>query len=261
MPMVPKIVQELLASFEKADVNVDDIVEKVSHDQVLTAKALRLANSSRMSAGKKVNSIEDAVLRLGFDNLRMLVVASGMAGMQVESDKFDRKAFWLKSFCVANTCRWLAKQAKLDANTAYTCGLLHNIGEMLIHIAVPHEMERIDKMVAAGADRVQVENMVLGLDLATVGGELARRWQFPVEIQRAIAQHQNPAAFEQFEPYAGVVALSNLLVTQIGAGLSDAEIAEMLPAKLLVTLSIDPNKLVDDLENARSGCTGLDDLI
>lgn len=261
MPMVPKIVQELLASFERSDTNVDDIVTSVSHDQVLSAKVLRLANSSKMSAGRKVNSIDDAVIRLGFDNLRMLVVASGMSGMKIDIPGFDRKAFWLHSFRTGNVSRWLAKLAKLDGSTAYTCGLLHNIGELLIHIAAPQEMARIDKMVVAGTDRVQVENMVLGVDLAKVGGELARRWQFPVEIQRAISQHQNPAAFDEFEPFSGVVALANLLVAQIGTGLTDEEIAEMLPTKLLERLNIDAEKLVAELEKAREGCEGLDDLV
>lgn len=261
LPMVPKVVQELLASFERDDTNVDAIVEQVSHDQVLSAKVLRLANSARMSGGRPAKSVDDAVVRLGFDNLRMLVVAGGMAGMKVDSPTFDRKRFWLQSFHTANVARWLSKLAGLDGNTAYTCGLLHNIGELLIHIALPQEMAKIDKMVVSGTDRVQVENMVLGLDLATVGGELARRWQFPKEIQRAIAQHQNPAAFDEFEPYAGLVALANLLTAQFNAGLGNADIGEMLPAKLLEKLKIDQAKLVAELDTAREACQGLEDLI
>ncbi|WP_374538263.1 HDOD domain-containing protein [Chitinimonas taiwanensis] len=261
LPMVPKVVQELLASFERADTNVDQIVEQVSHDQVLSAKVLRLANSSRLSAGKAVSNIDDAVVRLGFDHLRLLVVSSGMSGMQVASPSFDRKTFWLHSFKTGNLARLTAKLAGLDGNTAYTCGLLHNIGELLIHIAAPNEMAKIDRMVVAGTDRAQVENMVLGVDLAMVGGELARRWQFPIEIQRAIAQHPNPAAHEQFEPYAGVVALANLLAAQFDAGLSDAEIAEMLPAKLLDKLGISPDNMIKELPKARVSCDGLQELL
>ncbi|WP_269531548.1 HDOD domain-containing protein [Chitinimonas sp. BJYL2] len=261
MPMVPKVVQELLASFERSDTNVDQVVEQVSHDQVLSAKVLRLANSAKMSGGKAVKSIDDAVVRMGFDNLRLLVVSSGMSGMSVDSPGFDRKVFWLKSFKTGNLARWAAKLGGFDGNTAYTCGLLHNIGELLIHIAAPGEMSKIDKMVVAGTDRVQVENMVLGVDLATVGGELARRWQFPTEISRAITQHQNPAAHEPFEPYAGLVALANLIAAQFDVGLSNAEIAELLPAKLLDKLGLDPAKFVADLDHARASCEGLDDLI
>ncbi|PHV12511.1 HDOD domain-containing protein [Chitinimonas sp. BJB300] len=261
LPMVPKVVQELLASFERANTDVDEVVTQVSHDQVLSAKVLRLANSNRMSGGKAVASIEDAVVRLGFDHLRLLVVSSGMSGMQIASESFDRKAFWLKSFKTGNLARWAAKLAKLDGNTAYTCGLLHNIGELLIHIAAPGEMAKIDRMVVAGTDRAQVENMVLGVDLAMVGGELARRWQFPVNIQRAITQHPNPAAHEQFEPYAGLVALASLLAAQFDAELSDADIAEMLPAKLLDKLAITPTEMVDELPKARASCEGLQELL
>lgn len=261
LPMVPKVVQELLASFERADTDVDSIVDNVSHDQVLSAKVLRLANSNKMSGGKAVKSIDDAVVRLGFDNLRLLVVSSGMSNISVDSPGFDRKVFWVHSFRTGNLARWLAKMAGLDTNTAYTCGLLHNIGELLIHIALPGEMAKIDRMVVAGTDRIQVENMVLGVDLATVGGHLAKRWTFPIEIQRAISQHQNPAAAEVFEPYAGLVALANLLGAQFEAGLTNAEIAETLPSKLLDKLAIPPEPMVANLDKARELCEGLDEML
>jgi len=261
MPMVPKVVQELLASFDRSGTNVDAIVEQVSHDPVLSAKVLRLANSARVSGGHPVKSIDDAVLRLGFDQLRLLVVSSGMSSMNVDSPTFKRKEFWLRSFKTGNVARWAGKLAKLDTSTAYTCGLLHNIGELLIHIAAPAEMEKVDRMVVAGTDRAQVENMVLGVDLAMVGGELARRWQFPMEIQRAIAQHQNPAAYEEFEPYSGVVALANLLIAQFDAKLDDADIATLLPARLLDKLGIDAATMVTGLPDARAACEGLEELL
>jgi HD-like signal output (HDOD) protein len=165
------------------------------------------------------------------------------------------------SFKTGNVARWAGKLAKLDSSTAYTCGLLYNIGELLLHIAAPNEMLKVDKMVVAGTDRAQVENMVLGVDLATVGGELARRWQFPKEIQRAIARHQNPAAYEELEPYSGVVALANLLIAQFQAGLSDQDIAELLPVRLIDKLGIAPANLIAELPHAREACEGLEELL
>jgi hypothetical protein len=80
LPMVPKVVQELIESFHKTDINIDEISDKVGHDQVLTARVLRLANTARFGGSRRVGSLDDAVVLLGFDNLRILVIASGITG-------------------------------------------------------------------------------------------------------------------------------------------------------------------------------------
>lgn len=261
LPSVPKVVQELIASFEKEDTDIDGIARKVSHDQVITAKVLRMANSAKISGGNPVKTIDDAVVRLGFDALRVLVIASGVSSIQVPNSTFDRQAFWRHSFEVANTCKWLARFAGLDGNQAYTCGLLANIGELLIHVAFPTQSLKIDRLVDSGADRIQLESMELGLDLTQVGEELAKRWQFPTDIQRAIRQQRNPTAHSPFEPYAGLIALAELLVHQFTHNVSINDVAEALPASMLEMLNINTEKLITNLEQGREVCLVVDDLL
>ncbi|MBE9610218.1 HDOD domain-containing protein [Chitinilyticum piscinae] len=261
LPSVPKVVQELIASFEKEDTDIDEIARKVSHDQVITAKVLRMANSAKFSAGSSVKTIDDAVVRLGFDALRVLVIASGVSSIQVPNDTFDRQAFWRHSFEVANTCKWLAKYAGLDGNQAYTSGLLANIGELLIHVAFPGQALKIDRLVEGGADRIQLESMELGLDLTQVGEELAKRWHFPADIQRAIRQQRNPAAHTPFEPYAGLIALAELVVHQFTHNSTAEQCAEALPDNMLQLLNINRDKLLANLEQGREICLAVDDLL
>ncbi|WP_034641867.1 HDOD domain-containing protein [Chitinilyticum aquatile] len=261
LPSVPKVVQELIASFDKAEADIDEISRKVSHDQVITAKVLRMANSAKFSGGNPVRTIDDAVVRLGFDALRVLVIASGISSMQVPNDTFNRQAFWRHSFEIANTCKWLAKYAGLDGNQAYTCGLLSNIGELLIHVAFPGQALKIDRLVENGGDRIQLESMELGLDLTQVGEELARRWQFPADIQRAIRQQRNPAAHSPFEPYAGLIALAELLVQLFTSKASPDEVVEALPSSMVQLLNINLDKLISNLEQGREVCLAVDDLL
>ncbi|MBV8679217.1 MAG: HDOD domain-containing protein, partial [Aquitalea sp.] len=131
LPMVPKVVQELIESFHNTNINIDEISDKVGHDQVLTARVLRLANTARFGGSRRVGSLDDAVILLGFDNLRILVIASGITGATIGIPGFDMKSFWQRSFSMANTAKRLAKLAKLDAQLGYTCGLLSNIGELV----------------------------------------------------------------------------------------------------------------------------------
>ncbi|UTH75800.1 HDOD domain-containing protein [Chromobacterium sp. IIBBL 290-4] len=259
LPMVPKVVQELVASFHRTDVNSDEISDKVGHDQVLTARVLRLANSARFGSSRKVGSLDDAVLLLGFDNLRVLVIASGITGATLGIPGFDMKAFWLRCFAMANTAKLLAKLAKLDAQLGYTCGLLANIGELVLYVAVPEQALQIDKIVAGGADRIATERMLLGMDLTELGAELARRWNFPDEIQEAI-YNQHDLLNEDASPYALLIGLATFLVSGFRNEMSVDEMLVSLPDRVLERLNLARETLSAEMENLKETATRTDDL-
>lgn len=261
LPMVPKVVQELVASFQQSDINIDEITGKVIHDQVLSARVLRLANTARFGGSRKVGSLEDAVVILGFDNLRVLVIASGVTGVSANIPGFDMKTFWQRSFETANTSKLLAKMAKLNQQIAYTCGLMANIGELVLHVAEPEKAVQIDKAVVGGAARLPTEQMVLGMDLTEVGAELARRWNFPDEIQEAIRQQHNLTHPQLVSPYARVLGLAGFIVSGFNNGVSEADMLASLPTNLLTSLSIDIGELAGKMHDLQESSTTTDDLL
>ena len=123
LPSIPKVVQELLRDFDDPNVDAGKIAAKLQLDQALTAKVLRLANSSFYGGTRKVSSVNDAVVLLGVDSLRTMVAAGGVVAAFKAPEGFDLRAFWRKSFMVAGLCRWLVKRGKLrnlNAETAFT---------------------------------------------------------------------------------------------------------------------------------------------
>lgn len=261
LPMVPKVVQELIASFQDQNVNIDDITDKVTHDQVLSARVLRLANSARFGGSRNIASLNDAVLLLGFDNVRMLVIASGIAGATTAIPGFDMKEYWGRSFEMANTSKVLARLAKLDGQVAYTCGLLANIGELVLHVAEPEKALRIDRLVESGAERLATERMLLGMDLTEVGAELARRWNFPDAIQQAIREQHNLADPEQLPPYALLIGLAAYIVAGFNHGMSEQEMQGTLPQHGLAALGVDEAELEDALPHLKEVSTTVDNLL
>ncbi|KJV29992.1 hypothetical protein VI06_09545 [Aquitalea magnusonii] len=258
LPMVPKVVQELIESFHKTDINIDEISDKVGHDQVLTARVLRLANTARFGGSRRVGSLDDAVVLLGFDNLRILVIASGITGATAGIPGFDMKGFWQRSFAMANTAKRLAKLAKLDAQLGYTCGLLSNIGELVLHVAMPQQAVQIDKIVAGGADRVATERMLLGVDLTEVGAELARRWNFPDDIQQAIRdQHDLLGDVSRF---AIVIGLSAYMVAGFNHDMSESDMLTTLPWSVVDKLGIERDALTGAIGDLKEACNGIDDM-
>ena len=261
LPMVPKVVQELVASFQRTDISIDDISSKVQHDQVLSARVLRLANTARFGGSRKVGSLDDAVVMLGFDNLRVLVIASGITGASAHIAGFDMKTFWRRSFELANTAKLLAKLAKLDPQLAYTCGLMANIGELVLHVAEPEKAAQIDKAVDGGADRIGTERMILNMDLTEVGSELARRWNFPDQIQAAIREQNTLQDPSQVSPYALLLGLTTFIVSGFNRGSTENEVLESMPETLLAALNIEPEKLAEKIGALKESSTETDDLL
>ena len=155
LPNIPKVVQELIEKFNDPHSNSDEISKKIQMDQVISAKIMRLANSARYGAGRKIASIDSAVVMLGIDTLKTLVIASGVTGAFKDIPGFDKKQFWRDSFMIASICKLIAKHTDCDAETAFTVGMMHNIGELLILIFNPEETVKIAKLVEAGANRIE----------------------------------------------------------------------------------------------------------
>src|SRR5574343_1338129 len=118
-------------------------------------------------------------MRLGFNTLRTLVMASAVTGAFKAPPRFDLKGFWLHSFQVASIRRLLAKQRGLDPDTAFTCGMMHDIGELLIQTGAPEFAERFNSGKGGATGRAANETLQLGFGYPEVGAELARRWQLP----------------------------------------------------------------------------------
>ena len=208
LPSIPKLVQELLQAFDDPNVDASRIAAKLQLDQALTAKVLRLANSSFYGGTRKVSTVNDAVVLLGVDALRTMVAAGGVVAAFKAPEGFDLRAFWRKGFMVAGLCRWLVRRGKLrslNAETAFTAGLVHDVGSLLMHTLDAERMREVDAAVAAGAPRGDTEQMILGYTSVEIGGALARHWHFPDELCEAVVNQAAPMAAKVPNEYAGLV--------------------------------------------------------
>ena len=256
LPTIPRVVQELIDSFGRDDIDIESVAKKIALDQVITAKVLRLANSAHFGASRLVGSVNEAVIVLGFNTVRTLVVASGVTGAFVAIPGFDRKTFWAHSFRVASTARIFARAVKYNPEIAFACGMIHNIGEMMIHIVAPEIAVKIDRFVESGGNRILLEDNNIGFDYVMVGEELARRWNFPDDIQAAVKYQNNPMA--QGKP-AKLTALLHLALW-LEQRDQDEPINEW-PAGVLDALGLTPEKAAELWEAARAEPGGLEDML
>ncbi len=192
LPSLSAVVVELLSTIEQEDVDVHVLGSKIALDQLLTAKTLRLANSSFYGLQSKVTSIPQAISVLGFHSIRTLVMACSVTGSFPDTSRggFNFKAFWRHSVATGVCAQLLARRCKVNPDSAFTAGLLHDIGALVLATRFPAQYE---EMLAYRGQHdcsiVEAEQAVFGIDHALVGSTLAGHWKFPLPMQSAVANH------------------------------------------------------------------------
>lgn len=238
LPQIPHVMQQVVNSLRNEDVSISELAELVGTDQVMTAKVLRLANSSYYGAGRNVASIRGAVQRLGLNIFRNLVIASSLVNTFPRVEGFDLPSFWRNSMLVANLAHIIGRDLDLDKAMLFSAGLMHGIGQLLIYLCLPdaaHTMGSACKSSRLEEQR-QIEQRLLQMDHFEVGMELARRWHFPESIQFAIGHHDAP----DDDNLPGQVVHCAVKIAQgIQAGSTLGDMLAELPANMAKRLRLD----------------------
>jgi HD-like signal output (HDOD) protein len=197
LPALPAALLDLLALVGADEVDTDELCARLSVDMALTAKLLRLANSSFYGARGEVRSVDAAIARVG---LRMVkaIVAAAAASAAIKPPAcpgFDFDAFWRHAVAAATAAQALAFSTGADPAVAFTSGLLYRIGQLVLASQVPAAFaETLAHRAAQGGDSLLIERALLGVDHAVVGARIAAHWRLPPAIVAALGQHEPPLA-------------------------------------------------------------------
>ena len=237
LPAMPVVVQEVMASFRNDNLDSAILAHKIAQDQGLSAKVLRVANSSFYGMPRKIGSIQDAVTVMGFNSVRSLVLSAGFvhAFPPVSHSLFDRAAYWKRSFRVAHYAKALAQCMRQGQQTAFTAGMFYEIGQLVLDVCAPEQFANIlQQQKTFGLDLVEVEQSQLGFDHIEVGAEMARRWNFPPEIEHVIRYWRTPER-EPFEPVTGMVHVAALLESGLSGEDLMAHLQDILRDRLKIS--------------------------
>ncbi|MBY5993959.1 HDOD domain-containing protein [Ferrimonas balearica] len=192
LPSLGPLVQSLMAAFAQPEPDLLNIADQLAQDQGFATKVLRLANSARFAGARQVDSVNDAAILLGLNNLKMLVLCTAMQQRLQHVPHLDTERFWQQNLACAQLSAALARRCRLDPGQAATCGLLHSVGQLFLHQSLPAQAQQVMARSAQGTPRHLVERELLGFDYGDLGAELARRWQFPALIGDVCRHHLDP---------------------------------------------------------------------
>ncbi|WP_347986863.1 HDOD domain-containing protein [Methylomonas sp. AM2-LC] len=229
LPQIPEIVNSIINQLGNPNSDILDIAKNVEKEQMIALKVLRLVNSAHFGLTRKVNSIEEATLIIGISQLKTLVIASSLVHSVPSIPNFDVKQFWNTTFLSASYAKWFADKAQLQAEVAYTAGLLSGLGNILLHLGASKEANEIDQRAKAGSFRPDVEKKRLGFTNQAVCAELLRRWKLGDELITAIEQSAEPLSVATPNQLACAVFLGNYISQSLASDQSAANILSDFP--------------------------------
>lgn len=203
LPSLPSVYAELTTAIQSEDFGLADVGQIIEQDMAMSAKILQLVNSAAFGLGKEVNSPGHAACLLGVEVIKALVLTTGVFREFVEdSDSdFSLEALMAHSLRVANYAKGIAQAESMkvgDVNDAYTAGMLHDVGKLVLATSDTEKHDRtVRESAANGISLWEAEQAAMGTDHAAVGAYLLNLWGLPQTIIEVVALHHQPAKAQE----------------------------------------------------------------
>ena len=183
LPSLPRAVALLMSELAHEEPNLRRVNQLFGTDPALAARLLEKANSDAFAGPRTVAGISEALALLGTADLRELVSTAPLGTASRSVPGLNLQQFWRYSLAAAKFARSLAGSVHHSQAAAYTAGLLHGIGELLIHQADPERVQSLNTLVAPlDLRRAKLEGRIFGYCYNQVSAGLAERWQKVDEI-------------------------------------------------------------------------------
>ena len=250
LPCSPALLPRLVSVLEDENASIDDLEGVIRVDPALASSTLRLANSAFFNGGSgEVENLSEALMRLGQKEvyrLAALSLASRWMNTKADGYRWEAGDFCRLSLVAAVAAEYLAEKTGLvDPKTAYTAGLIHEIGKLAVAYACCDFFPQIRQYQSANACTwLEAEKHTLGYNHAEVGAELLRQWKFPPQLV-AVGTYNPPHVGDpaEYMPLILHVHAAKYLAVTIGAGVAEDGFLFELNAPLLIEWGFTPELL------------------
>lgn len=254
LPAMPSSIAEVTRACDDQDMTVGQLSQVILRDQSLTANILKLANSAFYGHARRVTTVTEAVVLLGFSAIKSLVISSHTSRLltgALPGYGLQQGELWRHSIAVAFTARRLAVDVQLaPVEEAFVAGLLHDIGKTILSSYMENAFDEVTRI--AQERRMpfhEVERDLLGFDHAELGAHVAAAWSFPAELEEAIRFHHSPEQATLKPRLAYCVHLADAACMMLGVGLGTDGMMYGIDPSALAALGITPERLVSLMED------------
>jgi putative nucleotidyltransferase with HDIG domain len=219
LPTPPIVFHQIQKVINDPKVSAGQIAKILQEDPAMSVKVLKLTNSAFYGLSREIESVKQAVIIVGLEAIKNLVLSASVLDMfkGKNIDQEFQEKFWRHSLAVGFCARLLARMGRvrgmLDPDSAFSGGLLHDIGKVIMCCFLQEEHMQVKKERAADRElpTYQIEERVLGYNHAQIGSILAEQWKLPRRLTEAVSFHHHPqlATSEEMIPY--VIHVANVV--------------------------------------------------
>ena len=247
IPTLSVVVQRVMELVNNPKTSASQIAEVLKRDQVLTAKVLRLVNSSFYNLSTEVTDVSRALAFLGFNSISMLVLGTSVfSSFEIKAAPyFNVLEFWRHSLASAIAAEMIAKQLRVaKPEDAFTCGLLHDIGKIALFKVAPDDLKMVvNKAKSEGKSFLDAETELELPGHTVLGERLADKWQLPVVIRKTIRYHHRDiekmeSIYPQMKPVIMMATLGDIMAKRFAIGESGDSIQPDYPSNYLKILNL-----------------------
>lgn len=259
LPTIPVVATKVMQLIQSEGVSADELARVVSADPAVAARVLKISNSSFYGCQRQIQTLSHAIMMLGFNTLRSLVVAASVKQVY-KPYGLTEKMLWEHSFGAGLAARLIANGTRLlNEEEAFLGGLFHDIGKIIMSFFDSQQFQKV--MEISYNEQISflaVEQQVYSYNHAEVGGLVIKKWNFPEMLMKAVLQHHQFAFDKEEDPcqvtLTCVVGLANLFCHKLGIGMrepdDDLVLHESTPAKLLNLDETTINTLLETFDSA-----------
>lgn len=221
---LPAIIEKINRTLNDPASTSSDIAHYISQDSTLSARLLKFVNSPFYNFPSKIDSISMAVTILGTKQLRDLVFVTTIVNRfkPAKQTRFDIETFWCHSITTGLAARVIASEQKnLNSERLFLCGVLHDIGKMIMSLLLPEDMARLQNtLLSKHVNLDDIEKQIFGYSHGDWAKALFENWCFPDSISEPILHHHNPEQCNEYTVDCSVLHIANVIANNIQAPIS-----------------------------------------
>ncbi len=217
LPTPPIVFHQIQKVMNDPNVSATHVAAILAEDPAMSVKVLKLTNSAFYGLAREIDSVKHAVVIVGLDAIKNLVLSASVLDMfkGKEIDQEFHEKHWRHSLATGFCCRILAKKLRsrgmISPDSAFSSGLLHDIGKIVISMFLPNECQLVknERENDTQSADYEIEEKVLGYNHAQIGGILAMQWKLPSLLGESISFHHQPQLSEAQNPTPYIVNIAN----------------------------------------------------
>jgi len=247
---IPQVALKILRLVDQNRFDIEPIAKEIRKDQVVTARMLQLANSAMFGVKRTITSLDHAAVFLGQDLMVRIILSAAVQGYFEQSDMgyaLCKGGIYHHAVGCAQIAEALARKTQCeDPAKAYTAGLLHDIGKVVLDQYVTAAYPMFYREIMDANDEIlSIEERLLGMSHTEVGTLLARQWSFPAALAMTVQYHHQPDNCPEYGTLCTIVYLADLLMSRFHAGLEIERLETLALTKHLAVLGLTRDDFTD----------------